>query len=225
LLVHSFPVALGACAKEKNSAEYEDKKFLHGEHMRFWLTDSRSLEADGKKSRMKIHCINLLALLAAFAVAPFFLNRKIRVVRRKLIDAKPVDLFPFINDLRNWPLWTEWPRRETVHYTFSGPESGVGAVQSWETVQMDGVLTLTDSVTDAHIGFDHDVANGKYHMEGVIALEPVGEQTLVTWVCTWRSNEFPLLRYVDLVCKWMLSRDFEAGLENLRLVAENRSDA
>jgi hypothetical protein len=174
---------------------------------------------------MKARYTKLLAIFAVLAAVPFLLNRRIRVARRKLIDATPAEIFPFINDLRNWPLWTEWARKESMHCSYSGPESGAGATQLWETAQMDGALTITQSTQDGHVAYDLDMAGGRCQMHGVIALEPVGGMTRVIWTCSWHANDIPWLRYADLFYKVMIARDFDAGLENLRAIVEERRRA
>src|SRR5438477_12747671 len=110
----------------------------------------------------------------AFAlVFPFFINRRIRVFRRAVIRAKPPEIFPFINDLRNWPLWTEWARREDIHFSYDGLPAGVGAIQRWENNRMSGEMKVVQSVDDQRVTYDLDIDHGKYLLEGVLALEPV----------------------------------------------------
>jgi hypothetical protein len=162
--------------------------------------------------------IGLLAL-------PFFLHKKWRVARRIIIHAKPGAIFPHLNDLRNWPLWTEWARRGEMQFSHGGPESGVGAVQFWDTGRLNGVLKIVQSHPDERIAYELDVQAGKYRLDGAIALEPIGESTRVTWMCRWESGSNPYSRYLDLYCKWRLNHDFEAGLENLRDLVENPSRA
>jgi hypothetical protein len=169
---------------------------------------------------MKARYTKLLAFFGVAAVLPFLMNRRIRVARKLLIDASPAEIFPFLEDLRNWPLWTAWARREPMQYSYSGPERGKGAAQHWETADMEGVLTITQSTQDEHIAYNHELAAGRYQLEGVIALEPVGSMTRVTWISQWRSNDLPWLRYADLFYKFTLRRDFDAGLQNLRALVE-----
>ena len=163
----------------------------------------------------KFH-LRLLAGAAFLLALPWFLSRRPRVARRAILPGRPADIFPLLNDLRHWPRWTEWSRRDEMHFSYDGAPAGVGAVQQWSSRQMDGVLRIVQSVTDERIAYELDMADGKYHLEGALALEPVGASTRVTWICKWRGNVNPYARYIDLVFMWWIGRDFDRSLENLR---------
>ncbi|MDP9291319.1 MAG: SRPBCC family protein [Verrucomicrobiota bacterium] len=171
---------------------------------------------------MKSRYFPLLGALGFLLVFPFFLSRKTRVLRRKIIRAAPAEVFPFINDLRNWPRWTEWNRRDDFHFTYDGPPSGIGATQRWENSRGDGSLKVVQSVENERVTYDLEMNRGKYHLEGLIALEPLGAVTRVSWLCKWQSGTNPYNRYRDLFFKVVIGRDFEAGLENLKGVIENQ---
>jgi polyketide cyclase/dehydrase/lipid transport protein len=167
----------------------------------------------------------LFAAAAFLLVFPFFVNRRMRVVRRKTIRAKPAEIFPFINDLRNWPLWTEWSQRDEMHFAYDGPPAGVGAVQQWSTDRMQGALKIIQSVADTRIAYELDMAGGKWRIDGVIALEPAGEFTSVTWTCKWDSGPNPYAVYLGLFMKRCIARDFAAGLVNLKDLVETKAPA
>lgn len=164
--------------------------------------------------------LRLLPPLAFLLILPFFLGRRPRVARRAIIRRRPEEIFPLLNDLRNWPRWTEWSRREEIHFTYDGPPSGIGAVQQWSNRKTDGILHITQSVPGHRVAYGLDMDAGKYHLEGVLSLEPVDGSTRVTWLCKWRSGSNPYSRYRDLLFRWWIGRDFERGLENLRELAE-----
>jgi hypothetical protein len=174
---------------------------------------------------MKKSCPSIFPLLAFLLVFPFFLHRKWRVARRLVILRKPHEIFPYLNDLKNWPLWTEWARKQNIRFSYSGEPNGVGAVQHWETGCLNGVLKITHALQDERVAYDLDINHGKCSLEGVLALEPLGESTRITWMCKWESTGNPYARYLDLFYKWRLNHDFEAGLENLRNLVEGQSRA
>ncbi len=165
--------------------------------------------------------LRLLLFAAFLLIFPWFLKRRCRVVRRVLIHKTPSEIFPLINDLRNWPRWTEWSRREEMHFAYEGEPGGVGAVQRWTSRKMEGAMRITQSVPNERIAYDLEVVQCDCHAEGALALEPVGEYTRVTWLCKWQGNPNPYVRYVDLAFMWWIGRDFERGLANLRELAEH----
>ncbi len=168
----------------------------------------------------RIH-LRLIALVSFFLALPWFLSRRPRVVRRAVMRGNPADIFPLLNDLRNWPLWTDWARCEEMRFSYDGAPAGVGATQRWSSRKMDGALHITQSVPDERVAYDLDLTDGKYHFEGVLSLEPIGANTRVTWVCSWVALANPYTRYIDLVFVWMIGRYFERSLTHLRELVEN----
>ena len=96
---------------------------------------------------MKRPSPRLFALAVVLLVFPFFLRRRPRVERRITVLAPPEEIFPFLNDLRNWPLWTSWSRREEIHYTYGEILAGPGAEQTWSNQKMHGVMRTTESAS------------------------------------------------------------------------------
>ena len=162
----------------------------------------------------------LLAFLGFIAVFPFFVSRRSRVSRSAWIAIAPSGVFPLINTLKNWPLWTEWSRRDLIETYFEGPDAGVGAIQRWGTRCLRGSMQVTGSVPDRLIKYELEARDGRYRMEGEFLLEPVGEGTRVTWSCWWVGGENPYTRYLDIALRMVLGRDFGASLGNLKDVAE-----
>lgn len=164
----------------------------------------------------------LLAVVIFLAVFPLFLRRRPRVERRIIICAPPEDIFPLINDLRAWPLWTAWAEREEVNFTYGEIVEGVGAVQRWRTAKMDGAVTITRSEPGTRLDYEVAMGWGKTRFLGRFDLLPDGACTRVTWRCVWQPAENPYMRYVDLFFRAMLTRDFARGLEKLKIAAERK---
>ena len=166
-----------------------------------------------------------VALLGFLAVFPFFVSRRSRVTRRAWVAVPPAGVFPFINSLKNWTLWTEWARDDAMETYFEGPEAGEGAVQHWSTRCMRGTTRLSASTPDQRVGYTLEMRDGRYNLEGVIALEPVANGTRITWSCWWIGGENPYTRYFDLAMQLLIGRDFAAGLKNLKELAEQSQRA
>jgi hypothetical protein len=165
----------------------------------------------------------LLIVGAFVALFPLFLRRRCRVIRRTLIRANPEAIFPLLNDLRKWTSWTAWSRCGEVNYEYSGAPEGVGAEQRWKSGNIDGEMRITQSHPDERLAYELDMGEGRYHIEGMFQLEPVGTFTRVTWVCSWVGDPNPYARYLDMVFKVWIGRDFETGLANLRELVEKEN--
>jgi len=164
---------------------------------------------------------HLFAIAAFLLVFPLLFKRRPRVMRRTIINAKPSEIFPLINDPRQWPLWTEWNRREQVAYTYQGPETGAGAIQKWNSTGQNGTLTFISSVENERVAYHLNLEGCCRDIEGRIVLEPVGENaTRVTWYSLWTQSSNPYACYIDLMIIFTMKRDFAAGLRHLKELAE-----
>jgi hypothetical protein len=162
--------------------------------------------------------LGLLAL--AIGVTPFFLPRKPRIARRTLVRADRPHIFPLLNDLRNWPRWTSWNRRQEIEYHYDGPPAGPGATQHWRGSGHNGTLHITQSHEPERIAYTLTM-DDSFMLEGAISLEEIApHQTRVLWVARWQGADFPLARYKDLLMMLWIGHDFTSGLENLRALAE-----
>jgi hypothetical protein len=170
----------------------------------------------------------LLLLTAFLLVFPFFIRRRPRVERRITILAPPQAIFPFLIDLRNWPLWTEWHRREEIDYEYGSTSVGDGAEQWWSSRHMSGLVHILKSDRDERIDYELSMYDGAWRLVGRIELHPDGACTRLVWKCAWDLAQNPYRRYFDLAMRWMIQRDFAAGLENLKALVESpatRSEA
>ncbi len=167
-------------------------------------------------------CRTRLLLLTTFLlVFPFFLRRRPRVEQRITILAPPSAIFPFLNDLRNWPLWTAWNRREAIDYEYGANSAGDGAEQRWTSRRMSGVMHILKSEHAERIDYELEMGEGAYQLVGRIELHPDGACTRLVWKCAWNLAKNPYRRYFDIVMRWMIRADFAAGLENLKALVES----
>jgi hypothetical protein len=172
------------------------------------------------KSPMKTLHIRLGALALVLGLLPLFLPRRPRIARRILIRADRFHIFPLVNDLRNWPRWTAWNRLQEIEYHYDGPPAGAGATEHWRASGHSGVLHVTQSHEGERIAYTL-MMDDRRLLEAAISLEEIApRQTRVLWIARWQGAALPWARYMDLARMWRIGRDFAAGLENLRKLAE-----
>ncbi len=164
--------------------------------------------------------LRLVLLAGFFLIFPWFLRRRPRVRCGVTICRTPSVIFPYLNDLRNWPLWTVWAHRERMHYSYSDSSIGTGAVQRWRGARMSGELRITRSEPDSRIDYNLHVNLGAQELFGRFELEEDGACTRVIWRAVWEQSSNPYRRYLDLVLQVMLRRDFTRSLEQLREMIE-----
>src|SRR5438270_414970 len=73
--------------------------------------------------------VGIAAVLGFAAIKP----DKFRIQRAANIKAPLEKIFPLINDFHNWASWSPWEKLDpALKRTYSGADSGQGAVYEWE---------------------------------------------------------------------------------------------
>lgn len=147
-----------------------------------------------------------------------------KVSRSATIKAPPAKVAALIGDFHNWGSWSPWEHIDpNLQRTFSGPQSGTGAVYSWQGNSDVGAgrMEITRMAPAAAIEIKLDFLRPlESHNMTEFTLQPQGDQTVLTWNM---SGPLPFLSKVMTVFKSMdamIGKDFEKGLANLKEVAE-----
>jgi len=167
-----------------------------------------------------------LAVLVAGVIAAAWLKSPDFRVERSLVIAAPAEkLFPYFDNHKTFNEWNPWAKMDPeAKNTYSGPESGVGAVASWDGQKVGkGSATITESKPNERIVERMDWLEP---MQGVSTVEftfkPAGEgKTKVIWAMYGR-NEGLLAKVMSLVldCESLCGPEFEKGLADVaKLVA------
>lgn len=149
-----------------------------------------------------------------------------RVVRRVSIAATPRAIFPHINDLEKWQVWSPWAQKDpNAKNTFGAIRAGNGASMRWEGNKEVGVgtMTITETVPESSVAMRLDFEKPFQATNfAEFVLRPEGNATEVTWSL---YGSAPLMtKIMDLLMNMdkMIGRDFEAGLANLKARVEAR---
>ena len=168
-----------------------------------------------KKILIGLTVVILCVIAAALLKSPNF-----HVERSLVIGTSAEKLFPYFDNHRKFNEWNPWAKMDPeAKNTYSGPESGVGAVASWEgEITGKGSATITESTPNERIVERMDWLDP---MEGVSTVEftfnPEGDgKTKVTWAM-YGTNEGLLPKVVSLFmdCESMCGPEFEKGLADV----------
>ena len=161
--------------------------------------------------------IGLFLLYAATRPAEFHVERSARLA------ASPMALFDQVNNHRKFTVWNPFMKLDpNVKNTYSGPESGVGAVCSWEGNSDIGAgsCTITESKPGELVRCRMD---WKRPMEGTSTVDftfkPEGDKTVVTWAMYGKNDFMGKVVSVFFDCDKMCGPQFEQGLINLGAAA------
>ena len=147
-----------------------------------------------------------------------------RVERAVTIKAPPEKIYPYLDDFNRWAAWSPWEKLDpAMKRTFSGAPSGKGAVYAWEGNSKVGAgrMEILESTPARKLVIKLDFLEPfEGHNTAEYTLEPAGDGTRVTWTMFGPAPYVSKLMGVFVSMDKMIGKDFEAGLENLKIVAE-----
>ena len=173
-----------------------------------------------------IKIIVVIALVAITGVIGFAATRPdhFTVQRSASIEAPAETVFALINDFHRWSSWSPYERMDpAMKRSFGGAPAGEGAVYEWEGNSQvgQGRMTMTATKPPSRITIALDFLRPfEAHNTAEFTLEPRGDRTAVTWA-KHGSNPF-IAKVMGLFMDMdrMIGKDFEAGLANLKTIAE-----
>jgi hypothetical protein len=171
--------------------------------------------------------IVVIAVVVAIAAVLIFAATRpdaFAVERSTSIGAGPDKIFPLINDFKSWTSWSPYENKDpAMKRTYSTATSGKGAVYEWDGNSQvgKGRIEIIDAAAPSRVTIKLDMIKP---MEGHnivnFTLEPRGGATQLTWAmrgsCAYMAKLFGLFCDMDK----MIGKDFEAGLANLKMLAE-----
>jgi hypothetical protein len=147
-----------------------------------------------------------------------------RIQRSTTSKASPDQFFPFINDFHNWSVWSPFEKLDPVmKKNFSGAAGGKGAVYEWEgnSKAGKGRMEIVESSPPGKVAIKLDfIKPFEGHNITEFTMTPKGDSTEIVWAmhgpCSFGMKIFHVFCNMDK----MIGKDFEAGLANLKVVAE-----
>ena len=147
-----------------------------------------------------------------------------RVLRAASIKAPPEKVFALINDFKRWDAWSPWEKKDpAMKRSFGAATAGKGASYAWEGNKDvgQGSMEITNSVPSSAISLKLDFLKPfEAHNRVDFTLEEKGDATQVTWTMAGDTPYFAKIIHVFIDMDRMVGKDFEAGLANLKAIAE-----
>ena len=173
---------------------------------------------------LKIILISFAVLIVVVLIVAATKPDTFSVQRSVSIKAAPDKVFALINDFKFWTGWSPWekmdPAMKRIH---SGADNGKGAVYAWEGNSKVGAgrMEILESTVPSKIVIKLDfIRPFEGHNIAEFSLQPSGEITNVTWVMHVPSNYIAKLMQVFASMDSLIGKDFEAGLNNMKILAE-----
>lgn len=152
-----------------------------------------------------------------------------RVSRSTDVAAPAARILPHLVNLRAWQKWSPWEDIDpNLERTYSGAETGVGAVYAWQGNSKAGAGRMEIlEADDDHVGIDLQFsAPMRAHNRIDLTLTPTTDgRTRVEWAMTGPQNLVMRLMSKFWSMEKLIGPDFEKGLRQLKALAESPAGA
>jgi len=174
----------------------------------------------------KLAVVALIAFIAATAVILIIAATgpdTFHIQRTITINARPEKIAAQIIDLREWKSWSPYEKYDpAMKRTYSGSTNGKGAVYEWKGNSNigSGRMEITDvssSIISIKLDFFEPIEG---HNTAEFIFQPEGKSTKVTWDMHGPNRFIGKVFHIFINMDEMIGKDFEAGLQNLKSLAE-----
>jgi hypothetical protein len=149
-----------------------------------------------------------------------------RVQRTQSIEAPPEKIYGLIQDFHRWEAWSPFEKLDLqMKKNYSGPASGAGAVYSWVGNRRagEGRMEILETSPASRVKIKLDFLKPfEGHNTAEFTLEPKANRTDVTWAMYGPQPFMAKVMTIFFNMDSFLGREFEAGLSNMKTVAEQQ---
>lgn len=147
------------------------------------------------------------------------------VERTARIEASPAAVLAHIVDFREWQAWSPWEDLDpALERTYSGADSGVGAVYEWSGNRKAGAgrMEILDVEPDRTVTIAvRFLKPFKSNSTSTFSVTPASDGASgVTWTMTGPKTLMTKIMGIFTSMDKMIGPDFEKGLARLKAVAE-----
>jgi uncharacterized protein YndB with AHSA1/START domain len=167
--------------------------------------------------------IGVIALILLFAAVGLALPAQFRVERSVTIAAAPEKVYALIAAPAEWKRWSVWNQRDPkMQIEYGGPASGAGARWSWRSAsEGNGAMEFTEAVPGQRLTYKLSFPDFGMQSTGQLRIEPQGSALRVSWSNEGTMGANPINRWFGFFMDRLVGPDFEAGLTNLKRLAES----
>lgn len=172
--------------------------------------------------KLLLKILKYAAAAVVLLLATGFLLPSTYTAQRSITINAPVEkVFPLVVNQKEWKRWSVWNQRDpNMALTYTGPEGAAGAKWTWKS-KSEGNGGMEWSAVDANkrIGYVlrmEDMAPAT----GDLTFAADGNGTRVNWSINGDGGMNPIARWFGLFMDKLVGPDFDAGLKNLKKLAE-----
>ena len=174
--------------------------------------------------------LRTLAIIAALVIAGILIYAATKpdhfsLERTAHIKAPPDKVFALIDDFHKWTAWSPYEKKDpAMKRSFSGAESGQGAGYAWDGDKNvgKGQMKILESTPPSKITIKLDfIEPFEAHNTAEFVLTPEADGTAVTWAIHGPQPYLSKIMCIFFDMDKMIGTDFEAGLADLKTLAES----
>jgi len=166
----------------------------------------------------------LVSVIILILVAGLFLPITSHVERSITVNVPADSVYALVVNYNYYRDWNPWSRMDPdAKGEISGPVGQIGQKWAWDgEVIGSGSLTTQEIVPGKYIeSILEFTAPQTMQSKDIWKFETTDEGSKVTWINEAELG-YPIERYFGLFMDGMLGSDFESGLSNLKILAENK---
>ena len=172
--------------------------------------------------------LSVIAIVAVVIVAVLLLAAgkpdAFHLQRSTSTNAAAEKIFRYINDFHKWAEWSPWEKLDpSVKKTFTGAPSGRGAIYEWEGNGKvgKGRMEILEASSPARVKIKLDFLKPfEGHNTAEFTMLGNGDSTQITWAMEGPVSFGMKIFHVFMNMDKMIGKEFEAGLANLKAIAE-----
>ena len=163
----------------------------------------------------------LVGIVVVLLAAGFLLPSTYSAQRSVTINAPVEKVFPLVANHKEWKRWSIWNQRDpNMLMTYSGPEMAAGSKWSWKSKsEGNGGMEFSAVEPNKRVGYILTMED-MTPAAGDLKFTTEGAATKVSWDINGNAGMNPVFRWFGLFMDKMIGPDFEAGLKNLKKLAE-----
>jgi uncharacterized protein YndB with AHSA1/START domain len=147
----------------------------------------------------------------------------VEIVRTRAINAKPEQIWPFIDDITRWPQWfTEAERGELVSGQGVGRKQKMFGHARGKASEIDSTVTAYEPNRRLQWHHDAEFMDGKrapvvYASDAVadVTIQPQGTGSLVTYRLTLKAGSPMFWLIENLLARRPITKSFDTSLQRL----------
>ena len=170
---------------------------------------------------LKNLALGLAALIVLLAVAGLLLPAQTHFERTVSIKASPLLVYGYLNGFKQFNQWSPWAALDpNTRYSYSGPDSGVGARQQWVSDDANvgnGSQEIVAVRPNEQIQVKLDFGGTSTENVSAWTITPDGEGSVLAWSMTSELGMNPMNRWFGyLLLERFVGADYEKGLAALK---------